>query len=88
MDNKRSYLYLRLRRKEISELFRNIRSKTALKKAILRGLVLNFGPLAGVGGGTNPPNLPPSLRPWKSGGEAAGVSFLRTSRLRALVVDV
>ena len=60
MDYKGSYLHLRRRRKEISEIFLNNRSKIALKKTILPALVPNCGPLAGVGGGTNPPNLPPA----------------------------
>ena len=58
LDYKRSYLHLRRRRKEFSAIFINKRSKIALKKTILRDLVPNCGPLAGVGG-TNPPNLPP-----------------------------
>ena len=61
LDYKRSYLHLRRRRKEISEIFLNKRSKIALKKTILRDLVPNCGPLAGVGW-TNPPNST-SLRP-------------------------
>ena len=52
-------LHLRRRRKEISEIFLNKRSKIVLKKTILQDLVPNCGPLAGMGR-TNPPNLPPT----------------------------
>ena len=55
LDYKRSYLHLRRRRKEISEIFLNKRSKITLKKTILRDLVKNCGPLAGVGGGDESP---------------------------------
>ena len=54
LDYKRSNLYFRLRRKEISDIFLNKRSKIALNKTILRDLVPNCGPLSGVGVGTNP----------------------------------
>ena len=60
MDCKRSYLHLRRRRKEISEIFLNKRSKIALKKTILRDLVPNCGPFAGVGGGRIPLISPPA----------------------------
>ena len=49
LDYKRSYLHLHRSRKKISEIFLNKRSKIALKKTILRDLVPNSGPLAGVG---------------------------------------
>ena len=62
LDYKRSYLHLRRRRKEISDISLNKRSKIALKRTILRDLVPNCGPLAGVG--LRIPLISPSLRPW------------------------
>ena len=60
LDYRRSYLHLRRRRNEISEMFLNKRSKLAFKKTILRDLVPNCGPLAGVGGGRIPLISPPA----------------------------
>ena len=79
MDYIRSDLHLRRRRKEISETF-HVKRKIALKKTILRDLIPNCGPLAGVGGGTNPPNLPPAYAHAVGvGGGVAGGAHLTTS---------